>query len=204
MAGFKNLTAQFEFGTSEIEQVTRLNSLDQMSPAAAAVNMGNNRLYNQAAPLFESDSANAFGYLVAQKIYAPTVDPAYTPITTTTFAAVDTTNLTITFTAISTQTIVEVALPSVAITGAGALILCLVTHSTLTQVSNHAVATSSLTAQPSMTPLLMTGLTVGTAYSVDLAWATTATNASIHIKSVTAGVGAATDYGVAYLNVKAA
>ena len=56
-----DLAAMGNYGALQLEQAIRLQSLDQMSPPAADLNMNARRLVNVATPLFPTDAATAYG-----------------------------------------------------------------------------------------------------------------------------------------------
>src|ERR1700733_10531709 len=174
---------------------------------APAANWSNNshRITSLGAPAAVTDAATALGTCLAQVFYEPSAGNSYT-IASTTFAAIDTTNLTISFTPISTAVGVELT-GDVAVLAAAAIGFCLFTHGSTTQVGYHVVVvdpnaalnTTTVTAR-----IHVTGLTAGSATQLDWAWATTASTAVLSAKGVTSGVIAATDVGPAIMRVFAA
>lgn len=173
-------------GTANVESIVRANSLDQLAIPASAVNLNGQRITDLAKPSLSSDAQTALGAVLDQVIYAPATSVTYTT-TVATPAAVDSTNLTVSFTAISTQVLVEVDALMGQYTGTDAIGAGLVDHGTTTLVPGSPLV---LAAQQASTVgengsgsktlrIPVTGLVVGTAYSWDLAWAvgTTATTA---------------------------
>lgn len=193
-------------GSAAYEQVERLNSLDQFSPPAADLNQNGKRLYNLGKPAFNTDAAQAYGSLICQTYYNGT--QTYS-ISSSTMAAIDTTNLTTpSFVATSTQVLVVLTAACVAnSSGTGFQVWCLFNHGGTTQVGQHFTVKNASTAAidaiylPATAPILVTGLTIGNSYQFDWAWGVTAGTANLNTKAVTSGVAGNSDYGPAIMEV---
>lgn len=138
--------------------------------------------------------------------YAPAGGTTYT-IASTTFAAIDTTNLTISFTPISTQVLVELTAVTGFFAGSGHMGFCLFTHGGTTQVGVHVDVLQSpgtTTGCVVLARILVTGLTAGTSTQLDWAWAVSAGTGLIVAKGIASGVFASTDSGPAVMRVFAA
>lgn len=168
------------FGTSVTdEQFVRSQRLDQFATPSGAVAFGGQRISGLGAPATNTDAAQALGSVLGAKFYYPTTAANYT-IGSSTLAAIDTTNLTVSFTAIGTQVLVELEVTSAwytAPTAGDAIGFALFAHGTSTQVGTSVTAvqaTSTSTAGVHCrVRVLVTGLTAGTAYQYDWAWART-------------------------------
>jgi hypothetical protein len=162
-------------GTANVESIIRANTLDQMGAPAANINFNSNRLLSLGTPAATTDAGTALNALLAAKYYEPTSQVSKT-IQSTTFAAIDTTNLTLSFTAISTVVVVELEafVGQFAGTATESLYWALFTHSTTTQVGYTTTAISTAAVSPTArirATVRITGLTAGTTYQVDWAWA---------------------------------
>ena len=196
-------------GTANVEQIIRLNSLDQMAPPAADLNLAARRTTNMAAPSFTTDGARGYGSLLGLGVNSTGLNIT---TTSTTFAAVDTTNLTVAFTAISSQVFVELQASAVDLTlSAGLLLFTLFVHGGTTQVTaaTHSIAHSSSTVSAVASPIpasvvIAVPTTQGTAYQWDWAWAVTAGTGAMRTGGATTGIAAITDYGNATMRVWAA
>jgi hypothetical protein len=216
VSGFSNKTGSPDLtgpgstlaGTANVEQIVRLNSLDQMSPPAADLFMNNRRLVNIASPAFTTDAGTAYGQLLAATYYEPTSLYAKT-IASTTGAAIDTTNLTVgPFTAISTAVLVELSAVGTIFAGTGSYMWGLFNHTGGAQVGYWAQAAASPpTGQTISTvriSIRVTGLTVGTSYQYDWAHVTSVGTATGLLASqCNTGVGTASEYGPAIMRVSA-
>ena len=204
-------------GSSIWEQYVRLNSLDQMAPPAADLQVNGKRLTNLGAPVFGTDAAQfgQIGTLLAATYYNGS--QTYTRAATA-FAVIDATNLTVgPFTAIGTQCLVELYANycfNAGTTDTGNQVWCLFTHGG-GQISGGyhvfakgagATLATNATPTPTTARILVTGLVAGTSYQWDWAWDVTAasTTATINTGSATSGTGATTDYGPAMMRVFAA
>ena len=202
-------TAGLLVPTVNVEQIIRLNSLDQMSPPAADLNMSGRRLTNVSAPAWSSDGARAFGSLLG---YGSNSSGLNLTTASATFAALDTTTLTASFTAISSTVLVELNASAVDLTlAAGFLLFTLFTHGGTTQVTGavHSIAHSSPNISATASPIpasvvMVVPVTQGTAYQWDWAWCATAGTGSFKTGGATTGVGAVTDFGNATMRVWAA
>jgi hypothetical protein len=185
--------------TENVEQVVRSQSLDQMAPAQAAVNLNGNYVAN---------ATNAGLIMPGAVYYAPSGGSGYTTGTPT-FAAVDTTNLTTSFVCPPNITMVIVELTGLvglfAPSGTDSILFGLFTHSTTTQVGCHAVVYGS--AYNTETALVtaripVSGLSPGTTYSWDWAWACAGGGTALMTaRGVTSGAGQATDGAPAVMRV---
>lgn len=199
-------TAGLLVPTANVEQIIRLNSLDQMSPPAADLNMSGRRLTNVSVPSWSTDSARAFGSLLG---YGSNSSGLSLTTTSTTFAALDTTTLTASFTAISSTVLVELNASAVDLTvSAGLLMFTLFTHGGTTQVTGavHSIAHSASLLAAGASPIpaavvMVVPVTQGTAYQWDWAWAVTAGTGSFKTGGATTGVAAVTDFGNATMRV---
>lgn len=202
-------TAGLLVPTVNVEQIIRLNSLDQMSPPAADLNMAGRRLTNVSAPSWSSDGGRAFGSLLG---YGSNSSGLNLTTTSATFAALDTTTLTASFTAISSTVLVELNASAVDLTlAAGLLLFTLFVHGGTTQVTGatHSIAHSSSTVSAVASPIpasvvIAVPTTQGTAYQWDWAWAVTAGTGAMRTGGATTGIAAITDYGNATMRVWAA
>ena len=196
-------------GTANVEQTIRLNSLDQMAPPASDLNLNGKRTTNISNPAWITDGARAYGSLLGLGVNSTGLNIT---TTSTTFAAVDTTNLTVAFTAISSQVFVELQASAVDLTlAAGLLLFTLFVHGGTTQVTGatHSIAHSSSSSVAVASPIpasvvLAVPTTQGTSYQWDWAWAVTAGTGAMRTGGATSGVAAITDYGNATMRVWAA
>lgn len=194
-------------GTTNVEGIIRANSLDQMTAPAAAVSFNSQRLTNLAAPQATTDAAQALGCLLGATYYEPAT-AANKTTSSASLVAVDTTNLTVSFTAISTAVVVELVSPVGFFTNSAQnyVMWALFTHSTTTQVGYTVTALSSsgTTLSPNgFAKIRVTGLTAGTSYQWD--WAYAVTGGATALMSIHAVTGAASgDTGPAIMQVFAA
>jgi hypothetical protein len=213
VSGFSNKTGSPDLtgpgstlaGTANVEQIVRLNSLDQMSPPAADLFMNNRRLINIASPSFTTDAGTAYGQLLAATYYEPTSSYTKT-IASTTGAAIDTTNLTVgPFTAISTAVYVELSAAAGLFAGTGSYMWGLFNHTGGAQVGYWAQAASATGNIPTVRiGIRVTGLTVGTSYQYDWAHVVSAVTATgVMAANVQTGAGAGSEYGPAIMRVSA-
>ena len=185
-----------------------LNSLDQLAAAAGNYAMGTHRITGLAAPAATTDAAQALGSLLAATYYEPAGGVAPS-IASTTFAAVDTTNLTVTFTPISSAVVVELSaiINLFSASGTDLVGFCLFTHGSTTQVGYHTTAMGAAVTTFNasvVAKIRVTGLTAGVSTQLDWAWAVTGGTALMQIKAVSSGVYAAADAGPAMMRVFAA
>ena len=193
-------------GTANVEQIVRLNSLDQMSPPAADLFMNSKRLINIALPSFTTDAGTALDQLLAATYYEPT-SPYTKTIASTTGAAVDTTNLTVgPFTAISTSVYVDLTAAAGILAGVGSYMWGLFNHVGGAQVGYWAQVASATGNIPTVRiGIRVSGLTVGTSYQYDWAHVTSiATATGIMAANCQTGAGTAVEYGPATMRVSAA
>lgn len=193
-------------GTVNVESLIRSQQLDQMTSPGSAVCWNGQRLAGLAAPAVTTDAAQALGSQIGFTAYTPSSPATYT-IASTTGAAVDTTNLTVSFTALSAQVLVEVetyigffTTPAIG----QSISLTLYTHSALTQqggwtIAFVAPATSTASTERTRSYIYVTGLTAETSYQWDLGWACSAGTA-IMSAQVTQGA-AETGVGGIYMRV---
>jgi hypothetical protein len=211
MSGFSNKTGSPDLtgpgstlaGTANVEQIIRLNSLDQMAPPASDLFINGKRIINQGFPSFLTDSGTAYGQLLAATYYEPNTSYTRT-IASTTGAAVDTTNLTVgPFTAISTAVLVELTAAAGIFTGTGSYMWGLFSHGTTTQVGYWAQAASATGNIPTVQiGIRVSGLTVGTSYQYDWAHvASIATVTGIMAANCQTGAGTNVEYGPAIMRV---
>jgi hypothetical protein len=179
------------------ESIIRANSLDQMAPPVASINMNRQLFINQANP----------GTVLAETFYEPGGGNNYTT-NSATFAAVDTTNLTTpSFVAPTTAVIVELQ----AIVGFFAIGTppssvgyCLFLHGTTTQVGYHVTAiTINSVAIAGAVPvrIRVTGLTIGVTYQFDWAWAVNTGTGLMPVKATVGGTYTNADTGPAIMRV---
>lgn len=194
-------------GTTNVESIIMAVPLSSMTQPAAAVPFNSQRLTGLGAPAATTDAAQAKNFLLSATYDEPST--AATPTTTSTsLVAIDTTNLTLSFTAISTIVVVELEAYVINLTGTAASILMfgLFTHSTTTQVGyTTSVAASSSANITERTHCLIriTGLTQGTAYQVDWAWAASV-GTQTWVMGIRAAAGASsTNYGPAIMRAYA-
>ena len=193
-------------GTSNVESIIRAQDFNQLQAPTAAMSANGQRWTNLALPLLTTDAATAANAILGQTYYEPPGGSAYT-VNSSTFAAIDSTNLTVSFTAISTEVWVELdcVVGYFSNSTANGLIFCLFTHGTTTQVGYHMTALISVGTGSifTTTKTRVLGLTIGTSYQLDWAWATT-TNSSptglLNVKAVSSG-GAGTDAAPAAMRV---
>ena len=171
------VTGAFNFAKltdPSFESAIRQNVFNPSVPPSAAVPFGNQRALNMGTPLAITDGATANGSLIGSTFYEPPGGNAWFT-TSATGAAIDTTNLTITCTAISTAVVVELSLAYGFLGGSGLVGYSLYTHNTLTQVGYWTALTNvaSLALVRGVGLIRVAGLTVGTTYQWDWGWATT-------------------------------
>jgi len=155
-------------------------TLDQFGAAANPVNVNGQRLLS-VTPQAVTDGANALGQLLAAHYYEPT-SLVNKQISSSTAAAVDTTNLTLSFTAISTAVVIELTAQIGFFTNTASptaeVYWGLFSHGTTTQVGYYAAAfaSASTTAGVCATVKIhVTGLTAGASYQYDWAHGVTGT-----------------------------
>lgn len=160
-------------GSFSVEQLVRNNSLNQLKPPTAGLPINGQRLLNVGAPAAATDGAQALGSLIGSTYYEASLS-LYT-IATATGAPVDTTNLTISFTAISTAALIVLQAPVAYSSGAGRIGWTLYTHGTLTQMGYWVTAFNEATADGAMgtAVIRVTGLTAGASYHWDWGWGCT-------------------------------
>ena len=93
-------------GTSNVESIIRAQDFNQLQAPTAAMSANGQRWTTLALPLLTTAAATAANAILGQTYYAPPGGSAYT-VNSSTFAAIDSTNLTVSFTAISTEVWVE-------------------------------------------------------------------------------------------------
>ena len=216
-------------GSAAYEQVERLNSLDQLSPPAADLNLNAKRIYNIGKSAFNTDAAQAFGSLLAYThqygtamTYGTSAGTTTatagsatwtTTASSTTLAALSSTYVTVgPFTAISTQVLVQISAAYGAWSGGTIqLIMALLNHTGGAQVGYHtnvrmvgSAAAISEDFAPLYAEILVTGLTIGNSYQYDLAWAQATSNSATFTLSTggaTSGAAATTDFGALTMKV---
>lgn len=167
-------------GTANVEDLIREQTPNQQNPPTAAVPYNNQRLTNIGPPLLSTDAPTALNALLASTYFEPSSQTIY-ELSQSAFIAIDTTNLTLSFTAISSAVVIELegwAGIFGGTTGAQ-LYWGLLTHGTSTQVGYTTTALNSDAAglSPRVRALIrLTGLNAGNTYQVDWAWG--ASNAS--------------------------
>lgn len=206
-------------GSAAYEQVGRLNSLDQFSPPASGINMNYQRRFADATIGTLLGYFHQYGtactYNNGGGISTATAGSAsWTSPNSTTMTALSSTYVNVSFTAVTTQVIVQIsAAYAAANAGDVSLILCLFTHGTSTQVGYHTIcrplgstATINEDVGPLYAEILVTGLTPGTTYEYDLAWADSSSTATFTLTTggATSGAGATTDYGAFTIKVLSA
>jgi hypothetical protein len=187
------------------EAMVRANSLDQFTPPQGLLGINGQRLTNVGPPLALTDGARALGSLLAATYYEPAGGAAYT-INSTTGAAMDATNLTVTFTAISSAVLVELSAAAALFSGAGAYLWGLFLHGTTTQQGYWVAAAASNTASFITAKIRVSGLAPGTSYQFDWAHCVgggTPPTGITNIKTLT-GAGAVADVGPGIIKVLAA
>jgi hypothetical protein len=191
--------------TSSFESAVRANGLDQLQPPKTPLYLGQQPIRDMLHGIEPSDGAT-MGQVVIASIYN---SGAHTySIASSTPAAIDTSNLTVSFIATQTSVLVELAATYVFnSTGSGSQVWLLFAHGGTTQVGMHQIVHSASTAAidaialPARAYILVTGLTLGTAYQYDWAWGATAGTANLNTGGATSGVVATTDYGTASMRV---
>jgi len=180
-------------GTVAVEYLIREQTLDQMANPAGPVNLAGQRIVN-VVPQSTTDGATALNQQLASTFYEPSPEQSYS-IGSSTPAAIDTTHLTLPFTAISAKTLIELqAYTGFFSNGAqNEIIWMLFTHGTTTQVGYSASAYSSTTdtESPMAHVYIRMNTVAGTAYQVDWAWATTGGTAILNASGTT-GVASST------------
>jgi hypothetical protein len=196
-------------GTANVESIIRANTLNQMGAPTATVSFNSQRLSSLAAPQATTDAARALGSQIGFTRYAPTSSYSKT-ISSSTGAAIDSTNLTVSFTAISAQVLVELAATVGFFSGYGTIGFALYTHSTTTQMGNWGNVITTTAANEVTIPvtcrIYVSGLTAGTAYQWDWGWAVAGGSSPTALLVSLAAAGASfagTDYGEIYMRVLA-
>ena len=201
-------------GSAPLEQLVRSQSLDQMAPPAADLNFNARRLTNVAAPVFSTDAAR-LGDVTLGKLLGQTVIIAGHTYSTasSTMAAIDTTNMTVSFTALSTQALVVLNAANVYnSSGTGNQVWALFSHGTTTVVGYYVQVHTATTAAieaipiPATVSILVTGLTAGSAYQYDWAWgaATGTANLNTSTAAISGAAPVASAYGSATMQVYSA
>ena len=199
-------------GSAPLEQLIRYQSLDQMSPPAADLNFNAKRLTNVAAPVFSSDAVRLGDVTLGKLLGQTTVTATHAYSTSSaTMAAVDTTTMTVSFTALSTQVLVTLDASAVYnSSGTGMQVWTLFVHGGTTVAGYYAVARDASTAAinaipgPARASILVTGLTAGTDYQYDWAWAVSAGTANMSTVAQPSGAVTASNYGSATMSVYSA
>lgn len=125
------------------------------------------------------------GTVLGRVAYAPASRVSYTT-SSTTLVAVDSTNLTVSFVApLSGKVIVRANVLTYLTSGSYLIAIGLLDHSTSAQVGGIQTATASVSASHQVAEVDVTGLTPGTTYQYDLAWAVS--NASA-VGNIQAGI----------------
>jgi hypothetical protein len=203
-------------GSAADEQIIRRQSLDEMAPPASGLNMNYQRRFSDAS------IGTLLGYMVQYGtavtynngggITTATTTATWTSGTTTTLAAVNSAAINVSFTATTAQVIVKIKAAYVdAAAGTSGLVLALFNHGLTTQVGFHTnariigVATVNADPAPMYAEILVTGLTPGTSYEWDLAWAPLGSSAyTISTGGATSGVVSTNDFGALSMEVLAA
>ena len=184
--------------SSVLESFVRAQSLNQMSAPTAALDMNGQTFIN----------ASDLGRLIAAHYYEPS--SAYIKLmNSNTPAAVDTTNLTVAFTATTTAVMVELTAEGGLFSGTGGYYWGLFNHSSTTQVGYWAMAANGATSLlvPCTVRIRVTGLTVGTAYHYDWAHVVSGSPLPTGAMAGQCGTGspsANSDYGPLMMRVLAA
>ena len=180
--------------------------LNQFGPPTNHVNMGGHNFLNMSLATSSTGVAQAFGSLVGYTVVQGS--HTYTLNATTTLTAIDTTNMTVSFTAISDAVLVQLhADYPFNSSGTGNQVWGLFSHGGSTQVGYHVYAHGASTAAidavalPVTCEILVTGLVSGNTYQYDWAWASTAGNLGMNTGSATSGVVTTSDYGAATMKV---
>ena len=159
------------YGTANVESIIRAQPWNQISPPTAAVNMGNQNFQNLGAPISTSQAALALGSdLTTPVVWAPSTAVSYTSSSQTP-TVLDSTNLTISFTPISSTVLIQLSAAVAPFTGTDAIAWGIVTHGTTTLLTSLViVAKNDVVYANVYIPLI--GLTPNIAYQVDWAMAT--------------------------------
>ena len=180
--------------------------LNQFGPPTNHVNMGGHNFLNMSLATSSTGVAQAFGSLVGYTVVQGS--HTYTLNATTTLTAIDTTNMTVSFTTISDAVLVQLhADYPFNSSGTGNQVWGLFSHGGSTQVGYHVYAHGASTsaidavALPVTCEILVTGLVSGNTYQYDWAWASTAGNLGMNTGSATSGVVTTSDYGAATMKV---
>ena len=131
-----------------------------------------------------ADGLRRQGGLIGCTQYGPSARTGKTT-TSTSLAAIDTTNMTVSFTAPASGQVL-VRLTAFVVTAAGvSSFWALFTHGTTTQVGNSMQYASGAGNVTVTTACLVTGLTPGTTYQWDWAWGVQSGTATIEIQATT-------------------
>ncbi len=184
--------------SSVLESFVRAQSLNQMGAPTAALDMNGQAFIN----------ASDVGRQIAAHYYEPT--SAYIKLTNSnTPAAIDTTNLTVSFTATTTAVMVELTAGGGLFSGTGGYYWGLLVHSSSTQVGYWAMVENGATPilVPCTVRIRVTGLTAGTGYQYDWAHVVSGSTLPTGAMAGQCGTGspaANSDYGPLMMRVLAA
>lgn len=182
-------------GTTNVESIVRANTPTQFAPLTGPITAGGQKCFAGSAVGTANGDPYVFGQsgtVLGQTVFSPTSSYTKSAAGSTTLAVIDSTNLTVSFAAPpSGQVFINCELPQFGIFSVGGAVtfptgiyLTVVTHGTSTQVGEWVLGYQNPVALPGagaqVSPvnrsILMTGLTAGTVYQVDLAWAATNTS----------------------------
>lgn len=184
---------------STFEAAVDARTLDQIAAAQGAVNINGQRLLNVVPNLY-TDGGSAYGQLLALQRYGTATATQYSLNGTNVDAAIDSTNLTLEFTALSTETCVELTSACIGnlVGSPTGVFFGLFEHGTTTLqpgTSWHLVGNPTTEVPATTVKFFMTS-TPGTTYQVDWAWALTGTADLLMYAGGTSGTPTATGSGI--------